>query len=348
MNLANKFTKSVRRHLKESALIFLIGMPAAGLFCMDCWGQVDFYFQVVPFSGLIWVLLWKGNEFISRSLDHPLPWLKAPLKRLLACLVTMTSYTVVVMMVITYLYLWVRGADPGSLSFGSALRYSGPAVIITILVATFLSAREFFLSWRELAVQNERLKRESLSSRFEALKQQVNPHFLFNSLNVLTNLVYEDADVSARFIKQLSKVYRYVLDTQGREVVPLEEELEFVRSYVFLQKMRYGDQLLVEFDLEARKNIFIAPLALQILIENAIKHNEVSVQHPLQIRVRQEEGAIIVTNTLRKRTLTPNRKPGIGLENIRSRYELLSGRPVLVQEEGGCYTVKLPELHTLA
>ena len=345
MNERTRPEKSIRQHLIEAGLIFILGMPFALLFCLNCWDRVEFFYTEVPFSGVIWVVLWKGNEVIFILLDRYFPWNKAPLKRLLVNILVTIFYTVVAMNGITLLYLYLRGIPLGQLTPEMAINFSGTAVIITIIVATFLSARNFFLSWRNLAVQHERLKKESLSSRYEVLKQQVNPHFLFNSLNVLTNLVYEDPDLSAQFIKKLSEVYRYVLETHKKEVLPLEEELAFVRSYVFLQKMRYGDQLEVEFDLPRGKSVLIPPLALQMLIENAIKHNEISDRHPLRIRVECQEGNILVTNAIRKRERLPERSEKIGLANIRSRYELLSDRPVVTEEMNGQFVVALPAIY---
>ena len=157
----------------------------------------------------------------------------------------------------------------GRISFNirSYLDYSLVAVIITLFISLTFTARRFFISWRDLAVQHEKLNTVAIESRFAALKNQVNPHFLFNSLNVLTNLVYKDPDQSARFIQKLAQVYRYVLDTQEKEMVPLVEELDFVRSFAYLQKMRFGQYLEVNINIPDDTNIFVLPLSIQMLVE---------------------------------------------------------------------------------
>jgi LytS/YehU family sensor histidine kinase len=211
---------------------------------------------------------------------------------------------------------------------------------ISTVISMFLHGRSFLYSWRQEAVNAERLLQEGLKSQFESLKSQVNPHFLFNSLNALTNLVHEDPDRAVKFIKQLSEVYRYVLYTRDRDLVQLEEELKFLDSYLFLQRIRFGNKLDVEIDLKGDQQV--APLVLQMLIENAIKHNVVSDEHPLRIRLFQQNDWVVVENNrLAKRTL-PEESTGVGLANIKSRYAYFSDKPVQVETDNGKFSVKLP------
>lgn len=336
--------KTLKKHLIEAGLIFLIALPAAGLFCLNCWGDINFYTKAMPFSGIIWVVLWKGNEIISELLERPFPWIKAPLKRLIVSILALTSYTVLAMTLITYLYLVLIGANPGKLSFEMMADYSRTAVVITLIIATILSARSFFLSWRAEAVEHERLKKEAVFSRFESLKRQLNPHFLFNSLSVLTNLVYEDPDRSAAFIKQLSNVYRYVLDTQDQEVVSLQEELAFARAFVYLQQTRFGEHLRVNFQTPDTSDKQIPPLVLQMLLENAVKHNEISALSPLTIEVKLENDWLSVRNNLKKKEIRrPTAKP-VGLKNIQARYALLSDRKMEIERGEDFFLVRLPVL----
>jgi LytS/YehU family sensor histidine kinase len=172
----------------------------------------------------------------------------------------------------------------------------------------------------------------------------VSPHFLFNSLNALTNLVYEDQEKAVKFIKQLSEVYRYVLDTRDKEVVSLTEELKFLESYLFLQRIRFGNKLRVTIDLSG--DPMLAPLALQMLIENAIKHNIISEADPLNIRIFSEDGYLTVENNLQKKSVLGERSSGVGLDNIRKRYEFLTDREVKVLETPVSFVVKLPLLNS--
>ena len=183
-----------------------------------------------------------------------------------------------------------------------------------------------------------------MATRYESLKNQVNPHFLFNSLNALTNLVYEDQDLAADFIRQLSKVYRYVLETRSKEVVSLETEMKFVESYLFLQHIRFDDKLRVEASVSGFENRLLPPLALQMLLENAIKHNTIAKDEPLTISIRVEEDMLVVKNNLQIKNIPTEESSGMGLANIKARYEFLSDKPVVVEKTESYFRVKLPLL----
>jgi LytS/YehU family sensor histidine kinase len=206
-----------------------------------------------------------------------------------------------------------------------------------------MHGREFLIEWRRSAVEAERYQKESMQATYESLKSQVNPHFLFNSLNALTNLVYEDQDKAVKFIKQLSEVYRYVLDTRDKEVVTLAEELKFLESYAYLQRIRFGNKLLISISIQNEK-FRVAPLALQMLLENAVKHNEVSEENPLEIKVYQQGDTVLVENSLRKRMRLGEDSAGMGLDNIRKRYQFLTDRPVQVRETSTQFSVSIPLL----
>ncbi len=207
-----------------------------------------------------------------------------------------------------------------------------------------MHGRSFLLNWKQSSIAAEQLKRESIAAKYESLKNQVNPHFLFNSLNALSNLVYEDQDKAVKFIKQLSEVYRYVLDTREKEVVSIAEELKFLQSYLFLQQIRFGDKLKIEISVR-KEAINVAPLALQLLIENAIKHNVVSEDDPLTVRIFEADQYIVVENNLQKKTSLGEPSAGVGLQNICKRYEFLSDRKVETIKDEKTFTVKLPILN---
>jgi LytS/YehU family sensor histidine kinase len=146
---------------------------------------------------------------------------------------------------------------------------------------------------------------------------------------------------AAKFIKQLSQVYRYVLDTRDQEVVAKDDELEFLNSYLFLQQIRFENNLQVKIELQDVETHF-PPLVLQMLIENAIKHNVVSTESPLVVQIYGDNGFVIVENSLKKKTVMKDESPGVGLENIKMRYEFLSSHKVLVEQNGQSFMVKLP------
>jgi sensor histidine kinase YesM len=294
------------------------------------------FLKVGFISAIMWTLMWIGNDRTSHLLTERISWTKEPVKRLVAGTVMMILVTLIVVYIAMGLYYLLLGIDlTGDL--GDILYVS---LGISTVISMFLHGRSFLYSWRQEAVNAERLLQEGLKSQFESLKSQVNPHFLFNSLNALTNLVHEDPDRAVKFIKQLSEVYRYVLYTRDRDLVQLEEELKFLDSYLFLQRIRFGNKLDVEIDLKGDQQV--APLVLQMLIENAIKHNVVSDEHPLRIRLFQQNDWVVVENNrLAKRTL-PEESTGVGLANIKSRYAYFSDKPVQVETDNGKFSVKLP------
>ena len=242
--------------------------------CTSCFESLNMYVKVSSFLSIIWVAMWFGNEYISITLDYKIPWTTRPIKRMVVGVLAVMTYTVLASYGIIRIFEVVFDLNVGG------FRQLYGTVIITIAITLFMTSRSFLFKWRQSAIDGEKLQKESIAARYESLKNQVNPHFLFNSLNVLTNLVYEDQDKAVKFIKKLSEVYRYVLDTRDKEVVTLEEELQFLESYIYLQKIRFGQKIRIDISLN-KGHGNVAPLALQMLIENAIKHNVVSEEDPL-------------------------------------------------------------------
>jgi LytS/YehU family sensor histidine kinase len=186
------------------------------------------------------------------------------------------------------------------------------------------------------------LERQNLESQLEGLRNQVNPHFLFNSLNTLIYLIPEDSEKAVRFVQQLSKVYRYVLESRDSKLIPLSDELDFLKSYIFLLKERFGDNLEVDIkDLDKKRDTAIVPLTLQMLFENAIKHNVISTGKPLRIEVFAQNGHLVVRNNLQKKNQVMD-STGVGLQNIRDRYRMLTDQDVNVIMSQQYFTVVLP------
>ncbi len=332
-------TRKILLHeLRDLFFFFLASLVQGYLMCTKC-RFPDEYFRSVGFTFVIWVVLWKGNDFLSTQLTKRFPWIKYPTQRLIIGIVSTMAYTVGIMIVIMTVFEWAF-----NFNFGKGYQYTiYGSILVTILISLFLHGRAFFSFWKQATLEKEQYMRESISAKYESLKSQVNPHFLFNSLNALSNLVYEDQAKAVKFIKQLSDVYRYVLETRDREVVSLQEEMKFLESYVFLQKIRFGEKL--KFDLQTNGlNTCVAPLAIQMLIENAIKHNIISEEQPLSIRIRHDETYLIVENNLQRKQAIGDTSPGIGLDNIRKRYEMLSETKTFVIEENGKFVVRLPLL----
>lgn len=304
--------------------------------CPSCMHSFRNYFLCGVFCSTTWIVLWIGNSQVAKWLSKFLSWTENPGKRFLFGLLSTFGYTIGSVYILTATFKWLTNFN---VEFARDMLYT--TVPITFAISAFMHSKEFLENWRKAALDAETLKKESAVARYESLKSQVNPHFLFNSLNALTNLVYEDQDKAAKFIKQLSEVYRYVLDSREKETVTIQEELRFVKSYLYLQEIRFGNNLKVKLDLDnASGNV--APLALQLLLENAIKHNIVSQENPLFVEMKIKDGFIWVENKLQRKSILGENSPGMGLNNIRSRYAFLSNKEVMVNEHEGNFSVGLP------
>ena len=200
----------------------------------------------------------------------------------------------------------------------------------------------FFQHQRKTEVLEEQLKRAELASKYESLKNQVNPHFLFNSLSVLTSLVYKSQDTAAEFINQLSKIYRYVLENQDKELVSLEKEVQFLESFFFLLQIRHENAIQLQIDLPIdTENYQVPPLTLQMLVENAIKHNSFHKESPLQVTLSCEDQMLSICNNCQARNISEN-STNVGLSNIRSRLALHSQIPIEIEHTEEKFCVKIP------
>jgi sensor histidine kinase YesM len=306
--------------------------------CRSCRTSFEYFLSISTLITSCWALAWFGNEYLHEVLDEKIDWTKYPVKRLMAGLVVMLLYTVVTISVVLKLSKTVFGLNVGDISESVYVSMG-----ITLMISMVLTSRSFLFNWRQTAIDAEKFKRESTVAKFESLRNQVNPHFLFNSLNALTNLVYEDQDKAVKFIKQLSEVYRYLLETRDKEIVSLEEEKQFLQSYLFLQQIRFGQKLKLDISLEGKSSM-VPPLVLQMLVENAIKHNVISEEHPLHIRIYINSDFIVVENNLQKKELLATDSQGIGLDNICKRYEFLTDKKVEVIVDKN-FKVRLPMLY---
>ncbi len=218
------------------------------------------------------------------------------------------------------------------------------AAVVNLIVVGIIESVEFFKESQESRLKAEKLERENLELRFGMLKKQLDPHFLFNSLNILSSLVARDKWKSQRFIDAFAAIYRYTLDVIDKPVVSVEEELKFASDYLFLQKLRFEDAFTFEIYIDdACRGNYLPPLTLQTLLENALKHNIATIKRPLHIKIigDSENTMIVVRNNLQKKGRT-RYSSGIGLENLKMRYKLISeSEPEIVRTDQE-YIVKLP------
>jgi len=294
------------------------------------------------FSIAIGYPAWKGMVFITLQLERKFPWLHSPIRRMVYQVLALTLFFGLI--IFLGFFLWVKLSE--ELSFRMILTEGLPSLkvgfgfmFLSLLLGNTVL---FFKNWKKATIQQEELKRAHLALQYQSLKDQVRPHFLFNSLSSLASLINTDQDKATQFVHRLSDVYRYVLEQRENELVPLKEDLKFMEDYVFLQKIRFGNNLQIDNVLELDLNRLVIPLSLQMLVENAIKHNEVSSERPLVITIRSTiRGHVIVENNLQRKEIS---EPGLGsgLENLRKQLAYFTKDPLLVEEDAQKFIVRMP------
>lgn len=224
------------------------------------------------------------------------------------------------------------------------IQYYYISFAISVVVTAIFYAVYYYRNKQEKKVTEQKIIAGTASAKFDALKNQLDPHFLFNSLNVLTSLIEENPEAATHFTTSLSKVYRYVLEQKNKELVTLEEELKFASLYMSLLAVRFEDSIVYTAP-KTLKNpqAKVVPLSLQLLLENAVKHNQVTPSKKLHITISEENETLVITNNMQPKQVLKE-STGVGLRNIRDRYLLLTKRPVTIQENRKEFSVAIPIL----
>ena len=218
------------------------------------------------------------------------------------------------------------------------------ASIFTFIVLLIVHSIYLYKGYQENKVKEQKIIAGTANAKFESLKNQIDPHFLFNSLNVLSSLIEENPENAQRFTTSLSKIYRYVLEQKDKELVSVEEELAFAKTYMNLLKMRFENSLFYELPTtNINPDAKVVPLSLQLLLENTVKHNVVSEQKPLHIRIFIDGDYLAIQNDYQKKEVLQGRQ-GVGLQNIINRYGIITNRKVLIEQNEQTFTVKIPVL----
>ncbi len=286
---------------------------------------------------------WEGNRLIFIQTRKQFPYVSQTGQRVFWLVSLAILYTLVACSVINWI-VEVCFPSNSERAEPTSLQVYAASFIPSITCLALYESVYYFRQLQAALLESEQLKKENLQSQLETLKNQVNPHFLFNSLNTLAAIIPDDADLAVRFVQKLSKVYRYILEIRALQTVSVQDEMAALRAYVFLLQIRFGENLNVNIAIDDRHlTDRIVPLSLQMLLENAVKHNITSTHKPLFIEVFTEGDRIIVRNNLQRKN-QPTDSTGLGLSNIRNRYQLLANQPVDVIVTTQSFAVSLPLL----
>lgn len=292
---------------------------------------------------LIAFVIWQGNRYLHFSLRSYFDWINKPLQKITVLLLTVLFYTVPVSVLLLVGWYKIFSRDPVN---WRVITESTLIILIAVIFITHIYETVFLVKQSESEmVKNEQLERAKAEAELEALKNQIDPHFIFNSLNTLSHLIEEKPLKAKLFNDNLADVYRYILQNKARSLVLLGEEMEFLKSYFLLLQIRFENAIALRIlmDDNLSDQYLIPPISLQILVENAIKHNEFSEAFPLIVKLTMKNDELIVNNEVRRKTLR-KASSKIGLQNLQDRYKLITNREITIMQEETNFTVTLPLL----
>ena len=289
-----------------------------------------------------------GNFYTNSYLNSKYSWIDDTKTRIILGIIATLFINIILVLFCNYLnFIILQKNNPAQFFRGEMGFVNWVIINIALLVSAIMHAKGFMEEWKKSSrkeVVEQKLIAKSANAQFESLKNQLDPHFLFNSLNVLSALIDENPDQAQRFTASMSKIYRYVLEQKDKELVTVEEEIEFAKVYCNLLETRFEDS--VSFEFNVNKNVlhlFVVPLSLQLLLENCIKHNFATSGKPLNIKIFSENGYLFIENNLQYREQVKE-SAGIGLSNIVQRYALLTKQNVFIEKSAEFFRVKIPIL----
>lgn len=342
-------TKQQGRLKVNDRLIRIIGVQFFGIIIPNATGlitsndrSVTYLLGTYAFFILMTFLIWEGNRFLLFKLQKRFDWFIHPLQKTVVLLAMNVFYTAP--LVIGMLFLWFYGSE--NPTDHEAIQTTVIVCVIAVVFITHVYETVFLIKQRqEDMLKGEQLERARAQAELEVLKNQIDPHFMFNSLNSLSYLIDQNQAKARRFTESLAEVYRYILSNKDQELVILQDELAFLQKYTDLLKLRFGEALQVKIQLteEERNQFLIPPISVFIALENVVKHNELSKSAPLEVDIAMQEAGLTIRNKIvMKKTLYHSTK--IGLNNLKERFRITVGKEVSVSDGGAYFELILPLL----
>ncbi|WP_456376427.1 2TM domain-containing protein [Lutibacter sp.] len=307
---------------------------------------LDVLFKVFSIHFMYAFVLSLINGYFYHFIGKKISWKENSKKRLIVGALGSVILTMIGLTILRFVTIVViNGNSIENFIYDKyASSYYTFGLVITLIISLIFHAIFFYKALTEKKVKEQQIVAKTETAKYESLKSQIDPHFLFNSLNVLTSLIGENPKQAEKFTTKLSKVYRYVLEQKSKDLIELDEELHFAKTYMELLKMRFENAITFEIPEKASNSeLKILPLSLQLLLENTIKHNVVSEENPLTVTIIEEDGYLVVSNNFNPKTVL-EKGTKIGLKNIIERYHLITFKKVSIEKLANKFIVKLPLL----
>jgi hypothetical protein len=331
----------MRKQIKLLAIFIIASVIQAFFICSRC-NDLYSYSRVIGLSFFMWVFLWQGNDRLTKYISSKISWIHQPVKRFFVGLITTVGYSLAAITFLVFVFKNYLGFN-----FGSSLEFTiWISVGCSVLISLFLHSREFLLHWRKAALEVEKFARMRATARYESLKSKVNPQLMQNSLALLKDLVPKDKDLAVKYIKHLSDVYRYALETRDREVVESKDELKFLNSFFFLIRTRFGDSVKLRITLDHHP-FSIIPLAIKLLVEHVLDHRkEGSASTSVCIETIDDSLRLSIDGYAFRYEAAKDELKAL-LENIEHQYRVLTERPVTYSITENSVTCHLPLLRDI-
>ena len=322
---------------------FGIAIPnLTGLFGNLTWSDPGYWLGYVCFIALAFCI-WQGNRYLLFRTRQRFTWFDKPIEKLI--LLFMNNIFFTSPLTIAWICMWFKWAGFPIIKWETVTTVTLVNVICVLFVTHVYETVFMVKEQQNDQVRNAQLQKAKAEAELEALKNQIDPHFMFNSLNSLSYLIDTSPPRARQFTEHLAEVYRYILSQKERTLVMVDDELAFVGHYVTLLQLRFGSALEIKQDLAGASTALIPPISAFVALENAVKHNEVSAGAPLRIDLTMDRDMLIVQNRLQpKRNLQPS--SGIGLKNLDERFFIITGRRISVENNGRLFTVRMPLIST--
>lgn len=299
------------------------------------------YYLTLGWIDLMLILIFVFNRLLTNLLDNKLPWLVYGNKRFYTQLGLGILISLAVINLSYLIFKFALTQDPPDATQLASINALGILVLMPVISINF--GIQFLRNWKDAQLASENFQKESIKAELTILKNHLDPHFLFNNLNILSSLISKDQKQSQAYLEKFAEVYRIILQSSSEELVELKQELGFINAYMYLLSIRFEETIQLEMHIDkSLEQLYIPPLTLQMLIENAIKHNLITETKPLKISIESRSGFLVIKNNLQEKKVEVKDSNKSGLENIKKRYSYFTDQKVEVNKNATSFIVKVP------